>query len=188
MRDLSPIQQLELELLVVELDGEDGTGRRPGADHEVVDRHLGRVPPAELDAGRGSGPTVGQPMRKPKQQVRTTYGTTHPQDHGPGYRESCHGEEYVEMLRNPHECPTRHSGLRRPGAMGKGSASDVGPDPSAAGCPSGFSTADGRAMRGRTWNRRGLGGTSAQSFPCRRPSDTRAARRGRVGSYGPDKD
>ena len=41
MGDLGALDQLEGQLLVVEGEGEDGAGRRPGADHEVVDGHLG---------------------------------------------------------------------------------------------------------------------------------------------------
>jgi len=39
LRDLSPLDQFEGELLVVEGEGKDGTRRRPGADHEMVYGH-----------------------------------------------------------------------------------------------------------------------------------------------------
>lgn len=40
MWDLRPSDKLERELLVVKGEREDGPGRRPGADHEMVDGHL----------------------------------------------------------------------------------------------------------------------------------------------------
>lgn len=39
LRNLGPLYKLEGELLIVKGEGEDGARRRPGADHEVMDRH-----------------------------------------------------------------------------------------------------------------------------------------------------
>lgn len=41
LRNLGALHQLERELLIVKRDSEDGTRRGPGANHEVVDGHLG---------------------------------------------------------------------------------------------------------------------------------------------------
>lgn len=40
LRDGRPVDELKRQGLVVKRKGEDGAGRRPCADHEVVDGHL----------------------------------------------------------------------------------------------------------------------------------------------------
>ena len=41
MRNLGSLHELERELLVVELDREDGSWRGPGPNHQMVEGHFG---------------------------------------------------------------------------------------------------------------------------------------------------
>lgn len=54
MGDLCSLEELEAQLLVVELHGEDGAWRGPGANHEVMEGHFGMTSVVSVrELGRG---------------------------------------------------------------------------------------------------------------------------------------